>query len=120
MKVGYGINHKYEGMLTHLFDRFYVVTKFILPTMDDLKLSEIRYDKESKHPSNLDDNDDKQIKINIKDLITYCAKLRSYMDFYKMQINVHNRTAHHILKNEVHQILPGFLKVEKLREEFLA
>ena len=31
LKFGYGINYKYEGMLAHSFDRFYVVTKFILP-----------------------------------------------------------------------------------------
>ena len=35
LKFGYGIN--YEGMSAHLFDRFYVVTKFIVPTMDDQK-----------------------------------------------------------------------------------
>ena len=29
LKIGYGINYKYEGMLAHSFDRFYVVTKFI-------------------------------------------------------------------------------------------
>ena len=33
----YGINFKYEGMLAHCFDRFYVVTKFILPLVNDLK-----------------------------------------------------------------------------------
>ena len=31
LKSGYGINYKYEGMLAHSFDRFYVITKFILP-----------------------------------------------------------------------------------------
>ena len=35
---------KYEGMIAHSFNRFYVVTKFILLTMDDLKLSPINYD----------------------------------------------------------------------------
>ena len=81
LKFGYIINYKYEGLLAHTFDRFYVVTKFILPTMNDLKLSEIRYDKECKFQCNLDDNNNKQIKTNIKDLITYCAKLRPYNGF---------------------------------------
>ena len=36
-------------MLANSFDRFYVVTKFILPTIDDLKLSPISYDKECKY-----------------------------------------------------------------------
>ena len=30
LKFGYGINDKYEGMLAHSFDRFYIVTKFML------------------------------------------------------------------------------------------
>ena len=62
LKFGYRINYKYEEMLAHSFDRFYVVTKFILPTMDDLKLSEIRHDKECKYPSDLDDNDNEKFK----------------------------------------------------------
>ena len=45
LKFGSGINYKYERMLAHSFDQFYVVTKFILPTLDDLKLSPIKYDK---------------------------------------------------------------------------
>ena len=36
LKFGYGINYKYEGMLAHLFDRFYIVAKFMLPLMGDL------------------------------------------------------------------------------------
>ena len=31
LKFGYGINYKYVAMITHSFDRFYVVTKFELP-----------------------------------------------------------------------------------------
>ena len=35
LKVGYSINYKYEGMLAHWFDRFCIVTKFMLPSMGD-------------------------------------------------------------------------------------
>ena len=49
LKFSYGINYKYEGMLAHSFDRFYVVTKFILPTLDDLKLSPNGYNKYCKY-----------------------------------------------------------------------
>ena len=37
LNFGYGTNYKYEGMLAHSFDRFYAVTKFMLPTIGDLK-----------------------------------------------------------------------------------
>ena len=36
LNFGYGINYKYEGMLAHSFDRFYVITKFMLLTIADL------------------------------------------------------------------------------------
>ena len=113
LKFGYGINYKYERMLAHSFDRFYVVTKFILPTLDDLKLSMIKYDKECKYIHDLDDQDNKQIKQNIKDLLLYCSHLRPYMAFYKMQIKAHNSTVHHILKNEVNLILAKFYEGQK-------
>ena len=68
LKFGYGINYKYEGMLAHSLDRYYVVTKFILPLMDDIKLSPIKYDKEYNYLHDLDDENNDQIKENIKDL----------------------------------------------------
>ena len=74
LKFGYGINYKYEGMLTHSFDRFYVITKFILPTLVDLKLYPIKYDKECWYLRNLDDKDDDRIKQKYKRLILLLHK----------------------------------------------
>ena len=31
LNFGYGVNFKYEGILSHSFDKFYVVTKFEMP-----------------------------------------------------------------------------------------
>ena len=39
LNCGYRVNFKYEGMLPHSFDRFYVVTKFEIPKIKDLKLT---------------------------------------------------------------------------------
>ena len=55
LKFCYGINYKYEGMLAHSFDRLYVITKFVLPTLDDLTLYPIRYDKDCWYLKDLDD-----------------------------------------------------------------
>ena len=44
LNFGYGINYKYESVLVHSFDRFYVVTKFILPSIEDLDFSKMNYD----------------------------------------------------------------------------
>ena len=77
-------------MLAHSFDRFYVVTKFILPTLYALKLSPIIYNKECNYLHNLNNQTDDQAKGNIRDLLSYYVKLRPSMAFYKMQINSHN------------------------------
>ena len=44
LNLSYSINYKYEGMLVHSFDRFYVVTKFMLPMIGDLKFSKLDFD----------------------------------------------------------------------------
>ena len=49
LNFGYGINFKYEGMLAHSFDRFYVITKFILPSVNDLKFPVIDFDSECSY-----------------------------------------------------------------------
>ena len=95
-------------MLAHYLDRFYVITKFVLPKLDDLKLYPIKYDKECQYLRNLDDEDDDRIKQNIKDFLFYYAKLRPFMSLYKMQITAHNLTADKILKNKADLILPNF------------
>ena len=43
LNFGYGINYKYEGMLVHSFHRFYIVTKFTLPSIGDLNFLTLNY-----------------------------------------------------------------------------
>ena len=38
------MNYKYECMLAHSFDRFYIVTKFILTFIGYLNFSKLNYD----------------------------------------------------------------------------
>ena len=39
LRFGYGVNFRYEGMLAHSFDRFYVVTRIEIPKVSDLNLT---------------------------------------------------------------------------------
>ena len=45
----YGANFKYIGMLAHSIDRFYVVTKFEMPKMEDLKLITFTFEFACRH-----------------------------------------------------------------------
>ena len=49
LNFGYGVNFKYEGMLSHSIDRFYVVTKFELPKVEDLKLTTVQFDSKCSY-----------------------------------------------------------------------
>ena len=64
-------------MLVHPFDIFYIVTKFILPTLDNLKISPIKYEKECKYLHSLDDQDNEQIRQNCKRFTFVLIKIKA-------------------------------------------
>ena len=104
LKFGHEINFKYEGMLADSFDRFYLVTIFILPSIKDLKCSKLNYDNTCTY---LDEKNscDAETKKYIVDLLAFCKKIEPYIDYYRKQIKSYNDMAHHILKNEIDLIL---------------
>ena len=108
----YDINYKYEGMLAHSFDRFYVVTKFILPTIRDLNFSKLNYDNTCTYldNKNICDTDTKKYLL---DLIMFCKKIKLFVIYYKRQIKPYNNTAHSILKNEIYLIFPQVPRKQK-------
>ena len=110
MNFGYGINYKYDIMITHSFDRFYVVTKFILPSIWDLKFSKLNYDNTYM------DNKDAQSTGTRKymlDLRTFCKKIEPFVFYYKRLIKSYNHTAHNIPENEINLILPQVPRKQK-------
>ena len=105
LNFGYGINYKYEGMLAHSFDRFYVVTKLILPSIGDLNFSKLNYDNTYTYldNTNICNADTKKY---ILDLITFCKKIEPFVIYYRRLIKSYNNKVHNILKNEIDLILP--------------
>ena len=85
LNFGYGNNYKYESMLAHLFDRFYVVTKFILPSMGDLKFSKLNYDNTCKYLDNMNAQITETGK-HILDLMTFGKKIEPFVLYYKRLI----------------------------------
>ena len=90
LKFGYRINYKYEGTLSHFFDRFYVVTEFELPKVkEDLKLMTISYDSDCKYLDDAKSRKDYPIE-HIKDMKIYCVKIVQHIAFYKKQVDYCN------------------------------
>ena len=59
LNFGYSINYRYEGMLAHSFDRFYVV-KNIMPSIGDLNFSTLNYDNTYLDNKNVHSTDSKK------------------------------------------------------------
>ena len=75
LRFGYGVNFRYEGMLAHSFDRFYVVTRIEIPKVSDLNLTVFQFDYNCSHVKNIE----KDIKFKVPDMIrdmfnVYCRK----------------------------------------------
>ena len=106
LKFGYGVNFKYEGILSHSFDRFYVVTKFELSIVEDLRLTTVEFDSKCSY---LISRNHTQSSYFPK-LLVYCQKIVPCVEFYKKQICYYNHTAYEILKNEIGLILSTYPK----------
>ena len=110
LNFGYGINYKYEGMLMHSFERFYVVTKFTLPSIGDLKFSNLNYDDicaylDNKYAQNT------ETRKYMLDLKTFCRKIEPFVVYYKRLIKSYNNIVHNILENEINLLLPQIPKI---------
>ena len=112
LNFGYGINYKYEGMLAHSFDRFYVVTKFILPTIADLKFSKLKYDDTCRYMDNKNAQNTETGKYML-DLKTFCKKIEPFVVYYRRLINSYNNTIHNILEKEIKLLLPQVPRKQK-------
>ena len=86
LNFGYGINYKYERMLAQSFDRFYVVTKFMLPLIRDIKFSRLNFDHtcvymNKEYAPNMDS------RKYLTELNTYCNKIKPFVSYYSKLIN---------------------------------
>ena len=119
LNVGYEINFKYEGMLSDSFDSFYVVTKFILLTIEDLKYLPIKFDATCNYLI-VDLRRNKFPTKYIPNIKNFCKKIVPFIDFYKKEVDYYNQTAHEILTKEISLILPNFLKDRKEKKSIIS
>ena len=112
LNFGYGINYKYEGMLAHSFDRFYVINKFILPIMGDLNFSKLNYDDTCTYIDNKNVQNTETRKYML-DLKTFGKKIEPFVVYYRKLINSYNKTGQIILEKEIKLLLPQVERKQK-------
>ena len=89
----------------HSFDRFYIVTKFILPSMGDIKFSKLNFDHSCAY-TNKEYAPNTDSRKYLTELKTYCSKIKPFVSHYNNLIKSYNATVHNILENEIKPLLP--------------
>ena len=93
LRFGYGINYKYEGMLMHSFNRFYIIMKFILPLRGDIRFSHLTFDDSCSYMNKeyMPNTDSSKY---LKELKTYCNKIKPFVSYYFKLIKSYNSTVY--------------------------
>ena len=114
LRFGYRVNFRYEGVLSHSFDRFYVVTKIEIPNVSDLNLTMFQFDYNCSHVVNIEKGTRFKILSTIKEMFdVYCKNIIPYMYLYKHQLEYYEKTVYEILEKDIGLILPKFEDREK-------
>ena len=114
LRFGYGVNFRYEGVLSHSFDRFYVVTKIEIPKVSDLNLTIFQFDYNCSHVVNIEKDTRFKIPSTIKEMFDlYCKNIIPYMYLYTHQVEYYKKTVYEILERDIGMILPKFEDREK-------
>ena len=108
LRFGYGVNFRYEGMLAHSFDRFYVVTRIEIPKVSDLNLTVFQFDYNCSHVAHIEKDTRFKVPDMIRDMFkVYCRNIIPYMYLYKHQVEYYENTVYNIRKRH-RNVLPKF------------
>ena len=92
-------------MLTHSFDRFYIITQFILPSIGDIRFSHLNFDDSCSY-MNKEYAPNTDSSKYLKELKMYCNKLKPFVSYYFKLIKSYNNTVYDILENKIKPLLP--------------
>ena len=114
LRFGYVVNFRYGGMLSHSFDRFYVVTKIEIPKVSDLNLTLFQFDYNCSPVVNIEKDTRFKIPSTIKEMFdVYCKNIIPYKYLYKHQVEYYEKMVYVILEKEIGLVLPEFEDREK-------
>ena len=113
LRFGYRVNFRYEGMLAHLFNRFYVVTRKEIPKVLDLNLTLFQFDYNCSHVTNIVKDTSFKVPSTIKDMFNlYCKNIIPYMYLYKHQLEYYEKTVYNILEKDI-----GLMYIQNARKD---
>ena len=94
LRFGYQVKFRYEGMLSHSFDKFYVVMKTKIPKVSDLNLTLFQFDYNCSHVVNIEKSINFKIPSTVKEMFdVYCKNIIPYMYLYKHQVEYYEENS---------------------------
>ena len=86
-------------MLMYSFDRFYIITKFILPSIGDIRFLRLTFDNSCSY-MNKEYAPNTDSSKYLKELKTYCNKLKPFVSYSFKLIKSYNGTVYDLLENK--------------------
>ena len=114
LRFGYGVNFRYEGMLAHLFDRFYVVTRIEILKVSEMNLTVFQIDCNCSHVAHIEKDNKFKIPSTIKDMFkVYCRNIIPYIYLYTQQVEYYEKTVYNIFRKRYRNDIPKTWKYRK-------
>ena len=82
LRFGYRVNFRYEDMLAHSFDRFYVVTRIEIPKVSDLNLTVFQFNYNCSHVQILKKTPSSKLQVQSKICLKYIVEILFHTCIY--------------------------------------
>ena len=103
LNISLGINYKYNGLLYHNIDRVWVVTKVILPKLEDISFPDVKFNADCSFVNKIRDADP-SVKTVIQSM---CKSMKPLITLIKQKEKFYEMAIQSILKEEILQSLHG-------------
>ena len=103
LNISLGINYKYNGLLYHNIDRVWVVTKVILPKLEDITFPDVKFDADCSFVNKIC-NANPSVKTIIQSM---CKSMKPLITLIKQKEKFYEMAIQSILKEEILQSLHG-------------
>ena len=103
LNISLGINYKYNGLLYHNIDRVWVVTKVILPKLEDISFPDVKFDADCSFVNKIH-NANPSVKTIIQSM---CKSMKPLITLIKQKEKFYEMAIQSILKEEIPWSLHG-------------
>ena len=97
LNISLGINYKYNGMLYHNIDRVWVITKVILPKLEDITFPDVKFDVDCSFVNKIRDAEP-AVKTVIQSM---CKSMKPLITLIKQKEEFYETAIQSILKEEI-------------------